>query len=555
VASIRDGRFGRAEAERQLKQLRRGSSLQDLTSAAKRAGDQGLWQQVLQLLEDAGEMQLAPDMILYGAVMSACEKNHQWQQALGIFHQLRKPSLVATSIAISALGRGSLWASALQLQMELPQPNVITYNATISACERGQQWSVALALLDRMPTRKVSPDIISFNAAINACEKAEEWQRALQAFDAMTIEANEITYNTVMSACHKGSHWHLALTLFNSMSSRQLAPTPVSHSAAMAACLRGDAWQRALGLYMRLPAESNNAVLRGLGMDALLCARAWQSALSLLQPERHDTDRQCFNAALRAGEFASHWRGCLQLLEMSPILTASEVTIAMQSCAHASEWQTALCLVFETMPALGIEADALCLDTAVDILTEAGHAEGLEMMKARTACGRRTPGTQPRSRGPRVTRPPPPQKARPPELIAEPRPAEPREGDEDEATSSSYRLLANGEALIDLHGLPVEVSKIAVQVALEDLVLGAPGSTPKAELRDFIIVTGVGNNSPGGIALIRPAVIAFLREDLDIAVLETRHDGPGRLRVPAHELRTRTAHGEGEGGGWGCERQ
>ncbi|CAJ1402369.1 unnamed protein product [Effrenium voratum] len=212
----------------------------DLTSAAKRAGDQGLWQQVLQLLEDAGEMQLAPDMILYGAVMSACEKNHQWQQALGIFHQLRKPSLVATSIAISALGRGSLWASALQLQMELPQPNVITYNATISACERGQQWSVALALLDRMPTRKVSPDIISFNAAINACEKAEEWQRALQAFDAMTIEANEITYNTVMSACHKGSHWHLALTLFNSMSSRQLAPTPVSHSAAMAACLRGE---------------------------------------------------------------------------------------------------------------------------------------------------------------------------------------------------------------------------------------------------------------------------------------------------------------------------
>ncbi|CAJ1402370.1 unnamed protein product [Effrenium voratum] len=86
------------------------------------------------------------------------------------------------------------------------------------------------------------------------------------------------------------------------------------------------------------------------------------------------------------------------------------------------------------------------------------------------------------------------------------------------------------------------------EVALEDLVLGAPGSTPKAELRDFIIVTGVGNNSPGGIALIRPAVIAFLREDLDIAVLETRHDGPGRLRVPAHELRTRTAHGEGEGG-------
>ena len=31
------------------------------------------------------------------------------------------------------------------------------------------------------------------------------------------------------------------------------------------------------------PCPENNAVLRGLGMDALLCARAWQSALSLLR--------------------------------------------------------------------------------------------------------------------------------------------------------------------------------------------------------------------------------------------------------------------------------
>ena len=36
-----------------------------------------------------------------------------------------------------------------------------------------------------------------------------------------------------------------------------------------------------------------------------------------------------------------------------------------------------------------------------------------------------------------------------------------------------------------------------IQVALEDLVLGAPGSPAAVDVGDLIIVTGVGNNSPG----------------------------------------------------------
>lgn len=104
----------------------------------------------------------------------------------------------------------------------------------------------------------------------------------------------------------------------------------------------------------------------------------------------------------------------------------------------------------------------------------------------------------------------------------------------------SYRVLPSGDAIIDLHGLPVEVAKIAVQVALEDLILGGgPGSSRGGihKLRDLIIITGVGNHSPGKIALVKPAVIAFLRDQLRLKVLQTRRDGPGRLRVPASELR------------------
>ncbi|CAK9107844.1 unnamed protein product [Durusdinium trenchii] len=110
------------------------------------------------------------------------------------------------------------------------------------------------------------------------------------------------------------------------------------------------------------------------------------------------------------------------------------------------------------------------------------------------------------------------------------------EGEEQEPQAKSYRRLPSGDVLIDLHGLPVEVSKIAVQVAIEDLVLGPPGVPAADQLGALIIVTGVGNNSPGNVPLIRPAVTSFLREELSLKVLDNR-DGPGRLRIPASELR------------------
>ncbi|CAK8989722.1 Pentatricopeptide repeat-containing protein, partial [Durusdinium trenchii] len=73
-------------------------------------------------------------------------------------------------------------------------------------------------------------------------------------------------------------------------------------------------------------------------------------------------------------------------------------------------------------------------------------------------------------------------------------------------------------------------------VAIEDLVLGPPGVPAADQLGALIIVTGVGNNSPGlrrdprsseredGVAryrtgnvpLIRPAVTSFLREELSL---------------------------------------
>ena len=54
------------------------------------------------LRQDAQHLQLAPDIILYGAVMNGCEKSHQWQVALAVFQQAQleglAPSLVAAGV-------------------------------------------------------------------------------------------------------------------------------------------------------------------------------------------------------------------------------------------------------------------------------------------------------------------------------------------------------------------------------------------------------------------------------------------------------------------------
>eukprot|EP00927_Polykrikos_kofoidii_P077968 TRINITY_DN7484_c1_g1_i1.p1 TRINITY_DN7484_c1_g1~~TRINITY_DN7484_c1_g1_i1.p1 ORF type:complete len:247 (-),score=45.22 TRINITY_DN7484_c1_g1_i1:160-795(-) len=119
--------------------------------------------------------------------------------------------------------------------------------------------------------------------------------------------------------------------------------------------------------------------------------------------------------------------------------------------------------------------------------------------------------------------------------------------DPSEATSASdpsgdeplsFKILPTGDFFLDLHGFPVEVAKVAVQVAIEDIVLRPvpPSNSRRGGRGDFIIVTGRGKHSPGGVALIRPAVMAFLREDLGLVCIESERDGKGRLRVPAEEL-------------------
>ena len=82
----------------------------------------------------------------------ACEKDQQWQQALGLLAVMQKSAIL---------------------------PNVISYNAVVSACEIGHQGPQALSLLAVLQRTAGLPNGISFLAAISAFEKGTQWQQVL----------------------------------------------------------------------------------------------------------------------------------------------------------------------------------------------------------------------------------------------------------------------------------------------------------------------------------------------------------------------------------------
>ena len=93
------------------------------------------------------------------------------------------------------------------MQQQGVMTNVITYSALISACEKGNQPEQALGLLQEMVDQLLIPNVVSFSACISASEKGKQWERALEVVETMqrqVVMPNVITHNAYISASEKG---------------------------------------------------------------------------------------------------------------------------------------------------------------------------------------------------------------------------------------------------------------------------------------------------------------------------------------------------------------
>ncbi|CAL1153555.1 unnamed protein product [Cladocopium goreaui] len=227
-------------------------------SAAIRTGNTtskwNLAQTFLQLMQ---QRSLKPNMVSYGAAITACEKSCHWPVALAI-----------------------LWSNMKSLER-----NAVSFNAAISACEKAGEWQLALALLDIMLAKKLA-DKTSFNAAISAAEKARQWQIALALLG--DFEPDTISFNASISACEKCSQWTISLDLLSLGSSQVLRPTEVSFSAAISACEKGGNWPFALFLLNRMPEVHLSPNEFSYSAVVTACGAAWWQAVCLLHQMRRD---------------------------------------------------------------------------------------------------------------------------------------------------------------------------------------------------------------------------------------------------------------------------
>lgn len=545
-----------------------------------------------------------PDGVAYGAVISACERGSAWPAALLLLCRMSQAfgrgAPQAYSAAASACGIGSRWDLACSLlqtmRAEQGVPNVIVYNAVITACTRGSNWQRGLSLLASMQEDTVAADTVTCNAVIGACRQEGLWEHALSILAGMELRGpspTSVTYNSVCAVCDGASRWQWSVHLLTVMRSRLLQPNIRSVAAAVGAehhsreilrdhmlqPAKAGVWPEVVAALMRLRREGRPASAAEFNAAAAACVanQAWKAAMALLlemcsggpEPDR-DT-----HAVVASLPVARAMQEPYQPLRPHTVVVAGGASVA----GGAEQWAPVqstrpsavsppplpprshehFATAFPAFPASVVAPVAVAVgDTGssmhgggvggsslvfrpMDVVKEVVDLEEEASSSAVSSSPASSSSRSSLSSSSSSSSESASSDEAEPSSAAGPEEVKQQGGDvQQEDTPLCYTMLSNGDAIIDLHGLPVEVAKIAVQVALEDLLLGGgPGSKGRApaQVRDLIIVTGIGKHSRGGVALVRPAVIEFLREHLQIAVLETRTDGPGRLRIPAAELR------------------
>lgn len=529
------------------------------------------WEYTFALLAMMEQREIKPNVVTFNAVVSACERGTQWSQTLGLFavmwEQVVLPDLITHNAVISACEKGRQWLHALRLLSEAVsrslQTTVVSYNASISACEKGSQWQWAAQLIDDMCQCGHVPNVISYSASMHACVRGRQWARALWLFSEMHrlgVEVNSVAHSVAISACCEGRQWRSALGLFEGMGSIGSTPDAITYTAALGACQAGSQWRSARALLHRMQSDgiSANVISYTTAMSACEHAHQWGQTLDLLSEMRQrriDPNMISYSVATSACSKEHKWDVALVLLET---LRSERIKPSVDVCNHVigacekeGRWEWAL-RVLQEMAILGPDPNAITnriiRRVPFSLAVQGSLDEPLEPEDLEHDYASRS--SQPISQDTSSGQGEPLDAASTSSAKLEDHAKEDGQSHSDTIDSASstsvgggvslsYKVTQGGDAKIDLHGLPVEVAKIAVQVALEDLVLGSmgPGGRGAQEVGDLIIVTGVGKHSPGGIAMIRPAIISFIRDHLRIAVLETRRDGPGRLRIPAGELR------------------
>ena len=198
-------------------------------------------------------------------------------------------TLRGDAIGAGGAGGGSVGGGTVR-------PDVVSFGAAISACGRARQWDTAVALLRCMSEFRVLPDAGCFTAAIGACAQRGKWAEALALLEetrTLGLEPDSAAYAAAIGACGKAGKLEEALGLLRAMEvasggSSGAQPTAQAHSAAARACRSSGRWKEAVALLgtMRTKGTCPNLFAYRAALRACAASGRGREALKLLRDMR-----------------------------------------------------------------------------------------------------------------------------------------------------------------------------------------------------------------------------------------------------------------------------
>eukprot|EP00913_Durusdinium_trenchii_P019403 g18241.t1 len=192
------------------------------TSACEKA-----WQWQRALLLDMEERSIPLNTFSYNAAISACAAGRALELAVDLFSTMCSKRVKSHDWRLAVDFLQSMFAQDLQ-------PNIVTYGAAISACEKSIAWPAALALLAQAQRQREAQgahcahSLWVYNALQSALEKGQQWQKSLHLLAGMTFDSltpdclsirgrmDAVSYNAALAACRRAFQWQRALELVRS---------------------------------------------------------------------------------------------------------------------------------------------------------------------------------------------------------------------------------------------------------------------------------------------------------------------------------------------------
>lgn len=246
---------------------------------------------------------VAPTIISYNALMSACERAGEPERALEVMNAMKRkagaprPNSVTYNTLLSACAKAERYNEALAVYEEMQaaglREDVFTLTALITACERVGDWEQARRFFHEFRARGVQPNTVAYNQLIAALGAGGRWRAALVAFQDMrapadgsaAVEPDIITFGSLISALEKSGQWEEALEVYEGMCAAGMAPNQYIFASMLNACEQGRQWDRAKQLFQDMQRQ-NDIPMDSLGFLA-------RKALYVLCMLRKTTPKQC----------------------------------------------------------------------------------------------------------------------------------------------------------------------------------------------------------------------------------------------------------------------